>query len=197
MNIEEFSKFVCEMGNNRVKNNADDNDGPSEDAIWEDSESLLDVLATNATCMPVLVCLKDGKGIFDTGQCFLAAEQTLLLIKQAYLQGNLIDAHLLLRRLFELIIQYIFFASLKKKKQYPSESLDQTEMTSDEKLDDFYRFMDQMQFDDSSLTDWSFFHQWAAGNPMGAAEKKKRRGFLSLKYYLDKIKLWKQQTVVN
>jgi hypothetical protein len=118
----------------------------------------------------------------------LAAEQTLLLIKQAYLQGNLIDAHLLLRRLFELIIQYIFFASLKKKKQYPSESLDQTEMTSDEKLDDFYRIMDQMQFDDSSLTDWSFFHQWAAGNPMGAAEKKKRRGFLSLKYYLDKIK---------
>ena len=112
-----MSKFI--NGFNHGSNTCASTNAESvaDEAFWEDSESLLEIMCTNAFSMPVLVCIKEEKGVYDFGNAFIAAQHTLQLIKYAYEHGNLLDSYLLLRRLFESVLQYLFFIALKQDQE--------------------------------------------------------------------------------
>lgn len=186
MKIEGFENIFNHESSHDSKKNADLSTAM---VFWDDIQSLLTILSDNAFTMPVLVCIKNGKGVFDFGNSFMAAEQTLKLIRYAYSQGNLLDSYLLLRRLFESILQYLFFVVLKENHE-EKESMGDKEPSLEEMVEAVDQLMERMEFDDSSSTDMSFFHQWAVGNTLDEKAQKKRRRVIALDYYLKELEAY-------
>ena len=181
-----MSKFINGLSHGSNSSGVKGSDSAVDDTFWDDSESLLDVLSENASSMPVLVCIKEGKGVFDFGNAFAAAKHTLQLIKYAYSHGNLLDSYLLLRRLFESVMQYYFFYALKH--DYIGRITIKNDGKSFEDLVESMGIMiERMEFDDSSISDVSIFHQWAVGNNLDQKAEKKRRKVILLDHYLKSL----------
>jgi hypothetical protein len=159
----------------------------AEDKVfWEDAETIVDILSTNAFFRPDLVCIKDGKGVYDFRNAFLAAEHTLQLIKYGYSRGNLLDSYLLLRRLFESILQYLFFVSLKQDQENEVSSGSEEKSLKDA-VEAAEKMIKALEFDDSGTSEMSIFHQWAVGNSLNKEAEKKRKKVIRLRYYLERL----------
>lgn len=85
-----------------------------DEPLWSDTHTLLNILKINTSKDSVPICYGDGKGDLDFGDAFLAAQKTLQLIKHAHDNKNTLDSYLLLSRLFESLLEYLFFIALRQ-----------------------------------------------------------------------------------
>lgn len=103
----------------------------------DDVQGVFDILSTNAFSQVGIWVIKEPEISLDLGRAFLSITNTLYLIEHAYWLEDLPDTYLLLRRVFESTLQYLFFYMIREKAQ--SAGIDTNEENIG-KLFDYYDF---------------------------------------------------------
>lgn len=148
--------------------------------LWlDDVQGVFDILSTNAFSQVGIWVIKEPEISLDLGRAFLSITNTLYLIEHAYWLEDLPDTYLLLRRVFESTLQYLFFYMIREKAQ--SAGID----TNEENIGKLFDYYD---FDDSYNNDTSRMHYWATNTPLNAQQKRQRRQSISISNYMKALK---------
>lgn len=146
---------------------------------WLESiKSVFEILSDNTFSQVKTWVIKEGHPVIDYGQTFYAITHTLRLVEYAYLLGDTTDAYLLMRRIFESVLQYLFFHVIREKTR--SENLE----INDENID---KMFDSYLFDKNYETDKSKMDYWATNTPLDDKQRKQRRNSITIQNYIHSL----------
>lgn len=145
----------------------------------DDVQGVFDILSTNASSQVGIWVIKESKISLDLGRAFLSVTKALYLIEHAYWLEDLPDTYLLLRKVFESTLQYLFFYMIREKAQ--SAGID----TNEENIGKLFDYYD---FDNSYNNDTSRMHYWATNTPLDEQQKRQRRQSISISNYMKALK---------
>ncbi|MCF7953483.1 MAG: hypothetical protein K9K78_05340 [Spirochaetales bacterium] len=145
----------------------------------EDIKFVLEILSDNAFSQVNVWTIKDGQAVNDFGCNFHAATNTIKLVEYAFFLGDIADVYILLRKIFESLLQHLFFHVIREKTQAASLEL------NDENVNQLF---DTYLFNDAYATDKSKMDYWATGTPLDEKKRKSRRKTITIQKYINFLK---------
>lgn len=144
----------------------------------EDIKSVFEILSDNSFVQTNIWVIKDSQPVLDYGQTFHVVTNTIKLIEYAYLLEDVTDAYLLLRRIFESILQYLFFHIIRERAR--SENLEINNENMDKMFDAYF-------FDNTYSTDKSKMNYWATNTKLDENQRKQRRRSITIQNYMQTL----------